>query len=105
MGDMGKLMEDQFLSLLSYVADQERKKIRQRQAEGIAVAKSKGKYIGRPKMELSTLSKEQRKTLESFYQSWKINEITAVEFMGKLDLKKNTFYKIVKQYEEQTAQA
>jgi DNA invertase Pin-like site-specific DNA recombinase len=35
MGDMGKLMEDQFLSLLSYVADQERKKIRQRQAEGI----------------------------------------------------------------------
>jgi DNA invertase Pin-like site-specific DNA recombinase len=103
MGDMGKLMEDQFLSLLSYVADQERKKIRQRQAEGIAVAKSQGKHLGRPKMELSTLSKEQRKTLDSFYQSWKINEITAVEFMGKLDLKKNTFYKIVKQYEEQTA--
>lgn len=31
MGDMGRLMEDQFLSLLLYVADQERKKIRQRQ--------------------------------------------------------------------------
>jgi DNA invertase Pin-like site-specific DNA recombinase len=55
MGDMGKLMEDQFLSLLSYVADQERKKIRQRQAEGIAVAKAKGKHLGRPKMDLSTL--------------------------------------------------
>ncbi|PGK02531.1 recombinase, partial [Bacillus cereus] len=39
MGDMGKLMEDQFLSLLSYVAEQERNKIRQRQAEGIAAAK------------------------------------------------------------------
>lgn len=39
MCDMGRLMEDQFLSLLSYVADQERKKIHQRRAEGIAVAK------------------------------------------------------------------
>jgi DNA invertase Pin-like site-specific DNA recombinase len=33
MGDLGKLMEDQFLSLLSYVAEQERKKNKQRQAE------------------------------------------------------------------------
>jgi DNA invertase Pin-like site-specific DNA recombinase len=73
--DMGKLMEDQFLSLLSYVADHERKKIRQRQAVGIAVAKEKGKHLGRPKMTLNTLS--------------------------KLDLKKNTFYKIVSEYEEQ----
>lgn len=39
MGDMGKLMEDQFLSLLSYVAEQERKKIKQRQAEGIISAR------------------------------------------------------------------
>lgn len=45
MGDMGRLMEDQFLSLLSYVADQERKKIHQRQAEGIAVAKSQGNHL------------------------------------------------------------
>lgn len=101
MGDMGKLMEDQFLSLLSYVADQERKKIRQRQAEGIAVAKEKGKHLGRPKMNLDTLSKEQRKALDQFYPCWKNAEITAVEFMSKLNLKKNTFYKIVSEYEEQ----
>jgi DNA invertase Pin-like site-specific DNA recombinase len=49
MGDIGKLMEDQFLSLLSYVAEQERKKIKQRQAEGIIIAKSRGKYKGRKK--------------------------------------------------------
>jgi DNA invertase Pin-like site-specific DNA recombinase len=42
MGDIGRLMEDQFLSLLAYVADQERKKIKQRQAEGIALAKKNG---------------------------------------------------------------
>lgn len=45
MGDMGKLMEDQFLSLLSYVAEQERKKIKQRQSEGIALARLKGTSI------------------------------------------------------------
>jgi DNA invertase Pin-like site-specific DNA recombinase len=101
MGDMGKLMEDQFLSLLSYVADQERKKIRQRQAEGIAVAKEKGKHLGRPKMNLDALSKEQRKALDQFYPYWKDGEITAVEFMSKLNLKKNTFYKIVNEYEVQ----
>lgn len=50
---MGKLMEDQFLSLLSYVADQERKKIRQRQAEGAAAAKARGKHVGRPTYILS----------------------------------------------------
>lgn len=49
MGDIGKLMEDMMLSVLSYVAEQELKKIHERQAEGIAIAKLKGnKYNGRP---------------------------------------------------------
>jgi DNA invertase Pin-like site-specific DNA recombinase len=102
MGDMGKLMEDQFLSLLSYVADQERKKIHQRQAEGIAVAKEKGKHLGRPQMNFSALTKEQRSTFEVLYPQWKNNQITAVEFMNRMELKKNTFYKILKEYENQT---
>lgn len=98
MSDMGKLMEDQFLSLLSYIADEERKKIRQRQAEGIAVAKTKGKHLGRPKIDLSTLSKDQKKILENLYEPWDSGKVTAVEFMEKLGLKTNTFYKIIKQY-------
>ncbi|MEH7278309.1 recombinase family protein [Bacillus toyonensis] len=100
MGDMGRLMEDQFLSLLSYVADQERKKIHQRQAEGIAVAKSKGKHLGRPQVNLSTLSKQQIIIIEETHSKWKNGEITAVIFMEMLELKKNTFYKIMKEYEE-----
>lgn len=40
-GDVGNLLEDQFLSLLSYVAKQERQKIRQRQWEGIDLASAK----------------------------------------------------------------
>lgn len=102
MGDMGKLMEDQFLSLLSYVAEQERKKIRQRQAEGIAVAKANGKHLGRPQVNLDNLSKEQRTKLETLYPRWKNGELTAVEFMKSLDMKKTSFYKIIKEYEEKT---
>ena len=99
MGDMGRLMEDQFLSLLSYVADQEHKKIRQRQAEGIAIAKSQGKHVGRPQLTLSTSSQKQLHIIEETYPKWKNREITGVQFMELLELKKNTFYKMMKEYE------
>lgn len=99
MGDMGKLMEDQFLSLLSYVADQERKKIRQRQAEGIAAARAEGRHVGRPQYNLDSLSDEQRQVLTDNYHKWKSNEITAVSLMDMIGLKKSTFYKIIKEYE------
>lgn len=100
MGDMGKLMEDQFLSLLSYVADQERKKIKQRQAEGIAEAKKVGKHLGRPSITYNALSKEKRETIDTYYDEWKKGNITAVSFMKMLKLTKSTFYKIIKEYEE-----
>ncbi|MGN4457250.1 recombinase family protein [Bacillus cereus group sp. MYBK57-1] len=99
MGDMGRLMEDQFLFLLSYVADQERKKIHQRQAEGIAIAKAQGKHLGRPQLTLSTLSQQQLHIIEKTYSKWKNREITGVQFMELLELKKNTFYKIMKEYD------
>ena len=49
MGDIGICVEDMLLSLLAYVAQTERKKTKQRQAEGIAIAKAEGKYKGRKK--------------------------------------------------------
>ncbi|PGU39778.1 recombinase family protein [Bacillus cereus] len=104
MGDMGRLMEDQFLSLLSYVADQERKKIRQRQAEGITLAKFNGKHLGRPQFNLSTLNSKQLLIIKDIYPKWKNKEISGVEFMKLLELKKNTFYKILKEYEKSLAQ-
>ncbi|MCS1352804.1 recombinase family protein [Mechercharimyces sp. CAU 1602] len=101
MGDMGRLMEDQFLSLLSYIADQERKKIRQRQAEGIALAKASGKNLGRPRKNLDSLSKEQRHIIKENYSKWTDKEITSVEFMRKIGLKKNTFYNIMRDYKQE----
>lgn len=50
MGPVGVCVEDMLLSLLAYVAQTEREKMRQRQAEGIAVAKEQGKYKGRMRL-------------------------------------------------------
>ncbi|WP_336867118.1 recombinase family protein [Peribacillus frigoritolerans] len=70
MGDLGKLMEDQFLSLLSYVAEQERKKNRQRQAEGIEVAKNKGVKFVRRKYKINA-------DFIQVYDEWKSGFITS----------------------------
>ena len=93
MGDLGKLLEDQFLSMLSYIADQERDKIRQRQAEGIIIAKNKGIKFGRPKKEITPLFME-------IYPDWKQKKITSKESMKILQMKPNTFYRRIKEYEE-----
>lgn len=51
-GLTGKFISDLVLQILSYVAETERNNIKQRQAEGIKIAKEKGKHLGRPKMKL-----------------------------------------------------
>lgn len=96
---LGTFVSDLVLQVLSFVAERERDSIHQRQAEGIAVAKAKGKHLGRPQMTLDSLTREQKRALEILYPRWKNQEITAVQFMIELDLKKSTFYKIVKEYE------
>lgn len=94
MGDFGKVMEDQFLSLLSYVAEQERKKNRQRQAEGIEVARKEGVKFGRPKQQIDA-------NFIRIYDQWKSDAITATAAMKLLGMKSNTFYRRVKEYESQ----
>lgn len=96
---IGQLIMDLVLQILSWLAEEERKGIKQAQAEGIAEAKKKGKHLGRPKINLDALTGMQRGILDAEYSNWKNSELSAVEFMKKLDLKKNTFYKIVKEYE------
>lgn len=96
---LGTFVSDLVLQVLSFVAERERENINKRQAEGIAIAKAQGKHLGRPKMDLKSLSKMQRQTLEKYYQLWKNNEITGVQFADMLELKKNTFYNIIKEYE------
>jgi DNA invertase Pin-like site-specific DNA recombinase len=96
---LGTFVSDLVLQVLSFVAEKEREDIKRRQREGIESARAKGKYLGRPKISLESLNEKQKAILKTKYESWKKNEITAVEFMNKMDLKKNTFYKIMKEYE------
>lgn len=61
---IGTLIADIVLQLLSYVAQTEREFIRQRQAEGIAIAKANGKHLGRPK-------KAYPKNFDLYYKKWR----------------------------------
>jgi DNA invertase Pin-like site-specific DNA recombinase len=95
---LGSFVSDLVLQVLAFVAERERDNIKQRQKEGISVAKAQGKHLGRPKI---TLTDMQQETFQSLYPRWKAEEITAVQFMNELGLKKNTFYRTIKKYENQ----
>ena len=90
MGELGKLMEDQFLSLLAYVADTERKKTLRRQKEGIASAKKAGVKFGRP------LSISDWGLFDRTAERWVAGEITAAEACRITGSKKTSWYKYAK---------
>lgn len=93
-GDLEKsLISNIVFELLSYMAQKEREKIITRQAEGILQAKLQGKLMGRPKIEYPLM-------WELIYSQWKKGDITASLCMDQLGLKRNTFYRLVKRYEE-----
>lgn len=85
----GKFM----LTVFAAVAELERGYILDRQKEGIAIAKSEGKYKGRKPAEID------EKLWNSLYLLWSEGKISAVEFMGKMGMKKSTFYRRVKNEE------
>jgi DNA invertase Pin-like site-specific DNA recombinase len=87
----GKFIADLVLQILSYTAEKERENIRKRQRQGIDTAKANGKYLGRPKIEYP-------QEWECVYSEWKQGKITATKAMQMLNLKRTTFYKLVKMY-------
>jgi DNA invertase Pin-like site-specific DNA recombinase len=89
---LGTLIADLVLQILSWMAEEERKRIRTRQREGIDLALQNGVAFGRPK---ATVTEE----FKQFYHRWKNGEMTAVKAMEELGIKKTTFYKLVKEYE------
>lgn len=86
----GTLIADIVLQLLSYVAQTEREFIRQRQAEGIALAKAKGVKFGRR-------PKERSAEFESLKRVWEDGQISARAAAKKLGISHTTFLKWVKQ--------
>ena len=79
------------LTVFGAVAELEREYIRQRQREGIDIAKAEGKYKGRPQIRLDDF--------ESVYLKWKSNTITAVKASKLLKISRSSFYRKVKEYE------
>jgi DNA invertase Pin-like site-specific DNA recombinase len=90
MGELGDLLEDQFLSLFSYIADLEYRKIKSRQQDGIDRAKEKGIRFGRPVK--TPVNKNEQ--LEKYFN----NEQTATETFKNMGISKSKFYNMVKEY-------
>lgn len=83
----GKFM----LTVFAAMAELERDNILQRQKEGIAIAKTEGKYKGKPPIQID------EKSLRMICAKWRSGQITATQAMKELNLKPNTFYRRVKQ--------
>lgn len=86
---LGTFISDLILQILSYVAEQERTFIKQRQKEGIENALNKGVKFGRPKIEKPA-------NFDNVISQWKKKEIKSKDAMIMLNLKPNTFYNLLK---------
>ena len=84
---------DLVLQILSYVAEKERLNIRARQAQGIAAAKANNVQFGRPKV-------EKPENWNDVICQWLNKDITAKQAMELLELKKSTFYALLKSENE-----
>ncbi|MCC8051921.1 MAG: recombinase family protein [Clostridiales bacterium] len=89
---MGTFLSDIVLQVLSFVAENERTNIKQRQAEGIAAAKAKGVRFGRPPAPLPA-------NFHSVYQRWKEGEITGLAAAKECGMPMSTFRYRAKIYE------
>ena len=90
---LGTFISDVVLALLSYVAENERTNIKQRQAEGIAAAKARGVKFGRPPLPIP----------QNFYQmhkDWRAGKITIEEASKACNMCPKTFYSKAVKYEK-----
>ena len=81
---MGTFLSDIVLQVLSFVAENERANIRQRQAEGIAAAKARGIRFGRP-------TKPLPENFARIRQQWEAGEITGTEAAKECGMPLSTF--------------
>ena len=92
---LGTFISDLVLALLSYVAENERNNIRQRQAEGIAAAKARGVHFGRRPNPLP-------ENFYEVYQKWKMKKISVSEAARECGMPQTTFFERARAYEKTT---
>lgn len=83
---VGTFLSDIVLQVLSFVAENERTNIKQRQAEGIAAAKLRGVKFGRPQIQLPENFREA-------YELWKVGSMTVSDASRLCGMARSTFYK------------
>ena len=88
---VGKFISDIVLQVLSFVAENERNNIKQRQAEGIRIAKEKGVKFGRPKITLPSNTNE-------IIKRYINKEITNIEAAKIIGVSRGTFFRVVRDY-------
>lgn len=86
---LGTFISDLILQVLSFVAEQERTNIKERQKQGIELAKANGKHLGRPKAEVT-------EEYITEFTKWKNGEQTATQAMLNSNTTRTTFYKLAK---------
>lgn len=88
---VGKFISDIVLQVLSFVAENERNNIKERQAEGIRIAKEKGIRFGSPKAITPPNTNE---ILLQFINK----EITNVEAAKLIGVSRGTFFRLAKEF-------
>ena len=83
------------LTVFDALSQLERENIKRRQHEGIEIAKAQGKYKGRKPIETDW------DKFSKLYGEWRAKNITGRDFMRKMDLSANTFYRRLREYEIQ----
>lgn len=90
---VGELITDLVLQILAWLAEEERTNIKQRQLEGIASAKLRNVKFGRPKIQVGD-------NFKNIYIQWKNGTFSAKKAMELLNVKPNTFYRRVADFEQ-----
>lgn len=94
---MYNMIADIFITLKAHMAQQEREKTVARINQGLEVAKSKGKKLGRPRVQLpKEFIKEYRKFKDGVY-----GNMSASSFAKMLNIGRSTLYKYIKLYEKE----
>ena len=88
---MGTFLSDIVLQVLSFVAENERDNIRQRQAEGIEAAKARGVRFGRPPLETP-------EHFEKTVHLWEKKKINIQEALERSGMSESTFYRKARMY-------
>ena len=88
---MGTFLSDIVLQVLSFVAENERASIRQRQAEGIAAAKERGVHFGRPVVPVAD-------NFSAIVLAWESGLLSFDDALEKSGLSYSTFYRRLREY-------